>query len=662
MEALGELFKEMISSPQTSVTPNQELVKLTLMTSPAAEKIRRKSTIGSAGRPSLGHIDGREVIGPVGPPITGSNDILGGEAVQSPTSAVESNIVEASARFGKATAPLPQAAQSLQEAGRSDVDGVDMNMTEDNSSEATLVTTPQSVDDSMMMDAGLKDQLQDVAEDKENLAPMQQQDAVEMPSIPEKARVSLHEISPSQSNVPVGAAVPNTEMTQTISNDEKSPFAIPPNRPPPIPPRPAPQIAAPTLEDYARQQDVTEVIDHTLFQLSCAIKPIAVDKDGNQIDQVHDLFFGKRKTHVLNGDTAQTKEEEFYGIICRLEARPHDIYAALDNAFDLGETPGGSSRYDSLSRAPPVFQVYLDRLGFDPITKRAGKIHHYVQLKETIYLDRYLEADVDSQLMERRQQVWTWKKQLAEIQARKNNLTANEAHPDAVSAFKNARQILLNLQEVTIGEDAEEIDVSSTIVATLEGLAEQTQAELDSLDERARDLFQQIETNFTDMRKHPYCLHAAFFHRGTDASGHYWVYIYDFKKEIWRRYNDGYVTEIKDTNEIFRAPSEADKGSYSGPPNPYVLIYVRSDIKDELVESVHREIVFPPRPPTPPADYQVGTAGGDVRMTDAAEATGTDHIEHTSFAPDWPAEPQLQPANPPSVNLDLRGADIKTKW
>jgi ubiquitin carboxyl-terminal hydrolase 25/28 len=652
----------MIMSPQSSVTPNQDLVKLTLMTSPAAEKIRRKSTIGSASRPSLGHIDGREVIGPAGPPITGSSDVFDGEAVQSPTCLVEANNAEAPAPFGEAKMAEQQTAQSLPEAGRSDIDDMDTNIAEDNSSEATLVTTPQSVDDSMIADASLKDQQQHILEDKENLAPPKQQEPVERPSSPEKATIPLHDTSPSKLNAQAGADMPITELAQIISDEDKKSAAIPPNRPPPIPPRPTPQIAAPTLEDYARQQDVTEVIDHTLFQLSCAIKPMAVDKDGNQIDQVHDLFFGKRKTHVLNDQPAQTKEEEFYSIICRLEARPHDIYAALDGAFDLSETPGGSSRYESLSRAPPVFQVCLDRLGFDPVTKRAGKLHHYVELKETIYLDRYLEADVESQLMERRQQVWAWKKQLAEIQARKDDLTANESHPDAVSTFKNARQIMLNLQEIAIGEDADEIDVPSATIATLESLAEQTQAELDSLDKRARDLFQQIETNFTDMRKYPYCLHAAFFHRGTDASGHYWVYIYDFKKEIWRKYNDGYVTEVKDTNEIFRAPSEADKNSYSGPPNPYVVIYVRSDIKDELVESVHREIVFPPRQPTPPLEHQVDPAGGDGRMTDDAGAAGTNHIEHASSAPSWPSEPQPQPAIPPTVNFDLRGADIRTKW
>jgi ubiquitin carboxyl-terminal hydrolase 25 len=649
----------MITSPRASVTPHQELVKLTLMTSPAAEKIRRKSTIGSVNRPSLGHIDGREIIGPAGPPVVELNDVFEGEATQSPTSLVEPNVDGGAVPLGDAARPEHQTTQPQTEAGRPDVDDVDTNMAEDNSSEATLVTTPQSAEDSLIADVGLKDHPQQTLEDKENLAPTKDQQPVERPSSAEKLTIPLRETLPSKLNAQAGADVSISESTQTTNDQDKKSVALPPKEPPPVPPRPAPQIAAPTLEDYARQQDVTEVIDHTLFQLSCAIKPMGVDKDGNQIDQIHDLFFGKRKIHVLDDDAAaQTKEEEFYGIICRLENRPHDIYSALDGAFDLSETPGGSSRYESLSRAPPVFQVYLDRLGFDPVTKRAGKLHHYVQLKETIYLDRYLEADVDSQLMERRRQVWAWKKQRGEILARKDELSGNESHPDAVSAFKNARQIMLGLQEIAMGEDDDDIEVPSATIATLESLAEQTQAELDSLDERSRDLFQQIETNFTDMRKHPYCLHAAFFHRGTDASGHYWVYIFDFKKEIWRKYNDGYVTEVKDTNEIFRAPADADKNTYSGPPNPYVLIYVRSDIKDQLVESVHREIVFPSLQPIQPME----PAGGDMGRADDAETAGTNHIEHVSSALGWPTEPQPQSTNPYTAHVDLRGADIKTDW
>lgn len=94
------------------------------------------------------------------------------------------------------------------------------------------------------------------------------------------------------------------------------------------------------------------------------------------------------------------------------------------------------------------------------------------------------------------------------------------------------------------------------------------------------------------MRKHSYRLHAAFFHRGTAGSGHYWIYIYDIKKEVWRRYNDETVAEVTDTNEIFARPPESEI-SYKGflsPANPYFLVYVRDDKKDELVEAVHRKI------------------------------------------------------------------------
>src|SRR2546423_6677563 len=153
----------MITSPQTSVTPNQELVKLTLMTSPAAEKIRRKSTIGSTGRPSLGYINGREVIGPLGPPLANLHTVLDGEAVQSPTSIGRTNLLEELTSFGEATA------------AEQEVGDLDRNMVEDNSSEATLVTTPQSADDTVMVDASLRDPSQVVLEDKENLTPTKQE-------------------------------------------------------------------------------------------------------------------------------------------------------------------------------------------------------------------------------------------------------------------------------------------------------------------------------------------------------------------------------------------------------------------------------------------------------------------------------------------------------
>ena len=56
---------------------------------------------------------------------------------------------------------------------------------------------------------------------------------------------------------------------------------------------------------------------------------------------------------------------------------------------------------------------------------------------------------------------------------------------------------------------------------------------------------------------------------------------------MWRKYNDGYVTEIKDAKEIF----EQEPGER--PATPYFLVYVLDQSKERLVDSVCRDVVEP---------------------------------------------------------------------
>lgn len=94
-----------------------------------------------------------------------------------------------------------------------------------------------------------------------------------------------------------------------------------------------------------------------------------------------------------------------------------------------------------------------------------------------------------------------------------------------------------------------------------------------------------ISNQFAEYRHLAYRLHAVFVHRGSVSFGHYWIYIYDFKKNIWRKYNDSEVTEIQDPSEIFQDRQEQN------PPTPYFLVYVNDTMKDRLVNPVCREIV-----------------------------------------------------------------------
>jgi len=153
-----------------------------------------------------------------------------------------------------------------------------------------------------------------------------------------------------------------------------------------------------------------------------------------------------------------------------------------------------------------------------------------------------------------------------------------------------------------------------------------------------------MNSEFTDLRQHRYLLHAAFFHRGTQGSGHYWVYIFDFKQEIWRKYNDGYVSKVEDTTEIFGRPSEAEFKSWGGPANPYFLVYVKAGEENSLVECVHRDII-PPPPATGPVTSQMtelppGRGNMDHEMSDPGMRNGGRSERPPLYFPGKPLVPK----------------------
>ena len=414
VEELRKLFQDMINSSKASVAPEPELARLTLVSSSKEEHIRRQSML-SPTRPSLGEIQGQPVYGPLGPPV---------EGVQ--------NDSEMSADAGDVVEEKPT--------------NDEHNRDSDNSSDVTLVDGPLATDqDIMMLDENEKSTQQKVFEDKENIPP---QEAMFQDSSPEVELVPLGESSPSRINeqpVPSSSSdEAGKEVPDSRSDDQGSPqtvlgtsedkmtsvSAAPPNRPPPYPPRPKSINTSAVQEaEYGAQQDVTEVIANVLFQLQCAIKADAVDESGEQIDQVKNLFFGKQKSYTRNkAGVIRTKEEYMSDIKVDVASGSRDIYAALDGAYDVQDVEVGGDvepQYTSISRLPPVLQVHVQRVQFDPIKKSSFKSNNHLELKETIYMDRYMESD-NPDLLERRQECWQWKKQLLHLKKRSDQLTSTD--------------------------------------------------------------------------------------------------------------------------------------------------------------------------------------------------------------------------------------------
>ncbi|MCJ1285725.1 ubiquitin-specific protease ubp2 [Xylographa opegraphella] len=579
---LQKLFRSMITIPDDKVTPEQELARLTLISASSEESIRRKSIL-STHRPSLGDINGQPVLGPLpaAPDVLESVDtVMSNNGISNPADSCAIN-------------PRSEA---------------------DSSSDDTLVETPalnmQADSELMILDSVKRDQQQfQPAEDKENFAPA----VVEMPQskTPERILGPIEELSPVRANTEehpqsLSRQIRDGQSPSQLTTQTATAFPAPPNRPPPVPPRNQPDESKQAIQqevEMGAQQDVTEVIANVLFQLQCAIRPEKIDEFGEQIDQIKTLFFAKQKSYITNDRGEIRSNEEFVSDIkVDVASGPRDIYAALDGAFDVQEVEVGGSlepQYAVISQLPPVLQILVQRAQFDPETKRPFKSNNHLELKERIYMDRYMDSS-DNDLTQRRQACWAWKKDLAKLDARRIELTKTEMDMDMPAVLRSVAEYL---RQCTSDESDDPIEVKPWVLASLDKASSNVTAELSEIEVQMTALCTNINSQFVDLRELPYRLHSVFIHRGVVNSGHYWIYIYDFVNSMWRKYNDGYVTEVTETQIIFGAEQS------TRPASPYFLVYVREDLRFDLVESVYRDVAEVQRlqEDTIMADDEIGT-------------------------------------------------------
>lgn len=588
MYELQKLFRSMINEPRADVTPEHELARLTLISSFAEESIRRQSVL-SAHRSSLGNIKGIPIQGPM-------------------------------------LSLTPNSTHAAMSEGDVETSGVfNTPKVDDESSEGTLVEVPVTGSpedgDFMIIDVEGKHQKQ-VQKEKEAIKISGAADVYPITSdFHVKPAVELLSLSHSDEQQ-------KQDQVQELNKKNETSDCIipgtsgPPTRPPPIPPRQKSKehktAAIQEEVEIGAQQDVTEVIANVLFQLQCAVKAESIDESGEQIDQIKNLFFGKQKSYTTNEwGVIRNKEEFISDIKIDVASGPRDIYGALDGAFDVQEVEVGGSlepQYATISQLPPILQILVQRAQFDPKRKTTFKSNHHLELKETIYMDRYMDSS-DAELAQRRQICWEWKKELAELDSRRAQFMKTEVRNEVFIArvaglihrqVENDVPSLLNssleyFQQLVDANADDRIIADRMFHNILQDATTDVTDELlgkrshlcfcqlclllsIAINHQIRSLTSNINSQFVDFRNLPYRLHSVFIHRGMVNSGHYWIYIHDFERNIWRKYNDAYVTEVKDVKEIY----EAEPGNR--PATPYFLVYIKEDLINLLVDAVCRDL------------------------------------------------------------------------
>lgn len=431
---------------------------------------------------------------------------------------------------------------------------------------------------------------------------------------------------------PSGDATPVTPPDSVMDDDAKSVSSMqamdlgnqndrpaPPTRPPPIPPRPEPQPKTDQtktklgiLEESARQQDAAEVMGNIFDLISCAIKGDDVMREGEQWDMIKKLFFSDVTTVRDTAKGAEKLSELRHNYLVSPGWRDRHLYATLDDDFGQQEMEGGANRYDYIDTAAPILVINVRRIQWvkDLVYDRS-----HISLDKTLYMDRYLGETKTlnkNELLKLREAQWQKQRKLREAGGERQRLQKTEIEGmDLVDTLEETSAFINNLVEDKASEQQQlEMDPLPTpppeLTEALSDKAKHLKEDLDGLNVLMSDLESQIDTVFKDCNDHPYRLHAIFTHRGGVKGGHYWIYIYDFQNNLWRMYNDEYVT-LADEKQIFEPETNVTLSKASTG-----VVYIRADLVDELTEAVRRD---------PEVVETVKTEGAqtqnDVEMQDA---------------------------------------------
>ncbi|KAF2814049.1 cysteine proteinase [Mytilinidion resinicola] len=433
----------------------------------------------------------------------------------------------------------------------------------------------------------------------------------------------------------------DVQQNQTNSEPLNQPPAAPSHPPPPVPPRPKASAQEKTVlqraENAAQQQDAAEILNNILDLLRCGMKADNIMEDGEQMDKITSLFFSRIKTvQTTKGETSATLQ-----LHDNILASPGDyarhLYRALDDEFDLGPVEGTDSlKYEEINRLPPILMINVRRLVFDKESKRAKRIESHLRLEDVLYLDRYLDQTTSlssKELLSLREKKWETDKKRRELENMKKELETSELGTSRADDVEETAELLDGLEKLDADEliDVDAIPVAPGLSDAVRNEAEILRKKQESLDQDMKEVDETINSYFENLKDHPYRLQAVFIHRGSATGGHYYIYIHDFKEDIWRKYNDETVDEVKDLKEIFEQ-EEKFPGLSTG------MVYVKQEDVLELVEAVKRDPRVPP--PFPPAADHANQEMSqvdekitqDVEMADAVEGSYTE-VEYIEGVP-----------------------------
>lgn len=407
------------------------------------------------------------------------------------------------------------------------------------------------------------------------------------------------------------------------------------------------------------QQDVDEVMGFILEHLMRAIKSIG-RMSGNpdmQADIITETFFPLIVNYTLKADEplekarAELNSDRWINIIpSSSEGVPSSIHDAIFRSWGV-QYPENTNLavYTAMRKPSPVVHIRIARANED-----GSKNSNPIVLTDELYLDRHMDVPPDSEFASIRRSYWALRGHQLQLESindkRLRPQAPEESQAVAVSAVsqdlpehalgandEEATDAILKELPIASGGLSRDRKSSSEDIDGIQSHDGQNGVSLDTgglMSQVTKILGQTsvvneyndddtvtkegVEDYFDMLKQHKYRLHAVICHSGGARAGHYWVWIRDFKRDLWIKFNDSTVTvDPREPQDVI------DELSMSG--DPCYVAYVRDQDKNSIVETPQRTL---PLQTEDDVDMQTieGLAPDDTHMSDLVPLLADKHV------------------------------------
>lgn len=313
---------------------------------------------------------------------------------------------------------------------------------------------------------------------------------------------------------------------------------------------------------------------------------------------VTQLFYGKHLGIIhfteQDGTSIQQEKNEVFGQVI-LNVEENDLYSAWDATYanQIGEYTTESGYKTKafqeiwLDKLPNMLLFHIDRAKFEK--NKLVKINTPFTFPDVIYPDRFLAKNRDK-FGVLRQNSREYKRRIQLLEESSKKFYNYKDENISLEKVLDLTESFLVSQSTTECMDLEQTDQITLYDPNCLGALDKSQfAELNQatgiitqylnkLREGINHLNSQSDTlkvqkeaifDIPELKQNPYRLHSILIHEGISAdSGHYYAYIFDWTKQVWRKYNDIQITEVS-TEEVFNK-SIGGQGLTSA----YCLVYI----------------------------------------------------------------------------------------